>query len=206
MARKRIKKYPIYDLMGGVIGYEAPEKGVKIIVCEKAEADNVIVKHHYSRKVTKNSFVSLLVLYNGKVNGALQCGYGIRPKIKGDYKPEQVREFDRMWLSDDMPKYSETIVLSLFHRYMRAAHPEVKVLISYADTTAGNKGTIYKAANYKLIDRLKADFYQLADGERVHPVSMWHRHGTRAWDFLQKQYPGVIHIRDGEQLKFVYYL
>lgn len=207
MARKRIKKYPIYDLMGGgVIGYEAPEKGVKIVVCEKAEADNVIVKHHYSRKVTKNSFVSLLVLYHGKVNGALQCGYGIRPKIKGDYKPEQVREFDRMWLSDDMPKYSETIVLSLFHRYMKVAHPEVKVLISYADTTAGNKGIIYKAANYKLIDRLKADFYQLADGERVHPVSMWHRHGTRAWDFLQKQYPGIIHIRDGEQLKFVYYL
>jgi DNA-binding LytR/AlgR family response regulator len=91
-------------------------------------------------------------------------------------------------------------------RHTKESHPEVKVLISYADTTAGNKGTIYKAANYELVDRLKADFYQLPSGERIHPVSMWHRPKTRAWDFLQKQYPGIIHIRDGEQLKFVKYL
>ena len=117
-----------------------------------------------------------------------------------------VREFDRMWLSDEMPKFSETITLSLFHQYMRAAHPEVKVLISYADTTVGNKGTIYRAANYQEMGRIKADFYQLPSGERIHPVSMWHRHGTRAWDFLQKQYKGIKHIRDGYQLRFVYHL
>lgn len=203
MSRKRIHKQPITDLMGYCIGYEAPEKGIKIIECEKGMADRIICRHHYSHKVTQNSFVSLLVVYMGGVEGALQCGYGIRPKIKGDYKPEEVREFDRMWLSDKMPKFSETITLSLFHHYMRLAHPEVKVLISYADTSAGNTGTIYRAANYELVDRLQADFYLLPSGERVHPVSMWHRHKTRAWDFLQKQYPGIVHIRDGEQLKFI---
>lgn len=203
MARKRYKKVPIYDLAGGCIGYEALEKGIRIIECEKAEADSIICQHHYSHKVTQNSFVSLLVIYHGRVEGALQCGYGIRQKIKGEYRPEEVREFDRMWLSDTMPKFSETITLSLFHHYMRLAHPEVKVLISYADTTAGNNGTIYRAANYELIDRLRADFYLLPSGERVHPVSMWHRHGTRAWDFLQRQYPGIVHIRDGYQLKFI---
>lgn len=206
MRRKKLRKLPITDLMGYCIGYEAPDKGIRIIECEKAQADRIICRHHYSHKVTQNSFVSLLVVYMGRVEGALQCGYGIRPKIKGDYKPDEVREFDRMWLSDVMPKYSETIVLSLFHHYMRRAHPEVKVLISYADTSAGNTGTIYRAANYQLVDRLKADFYQLPSGERIHPVSMWHRHKTRAWDFLQRQYPGIVHIRDGEQLKFVKYL
>ena len=206
MNRKRIHKQPICNLLGGCIGYEAPEKEIQIVECDKSQADRIICAHHYSHKVTKNSFVSLLVYYKGKVEGALQCGYGIRPKIKGNYSSDEVREFDRMWLSDLMPKYSETITLSLFHNYMRLAHPEVKVLISYADTSAGNKGTIYKAANYELIDRLQVDFYLLPSGERVHPVSMWHRHKTRAWDFLQKQYPGIIHIKDGEQLKFVKYL
>lgn len=167
MARHRIKKYPIFDLAETCIGYEAPEKEIKIIECEKCFADRIIKEHHYSHKVTKNSFVSLLVLYKGKVEGALHCGYGIRPKIKGEYKPEEVREFDRMWLSDVMPKYSETIVLSMFHHYMRKAHPEVKVLISYADTSAGNTGTIYRAANYKLVDRLKADFYLIPMGGYV---------------------------------------
>lgn len=205
MARRRYCKKPIYDLSAMVVGYECPDKGISIIECEKREADSIIVPHHYSHKVTKNSCLSMLVTYNGKVHGALQMGYGIRPKIKGEYDTDSTREFDRMWLSDDMPKYSETIVLSLFHRYLREAHPEVKHLISYADTSAGNKGTIYKAANYKLIDELEADFYILPDGERVHPVTMWHRHGTRAWDFLQAHYPGI-RKAEGKQLKFIFNL
>lgn len=111
-------------------------------------------------------------------------GYGIKPRSKGEYNPDEVREFDRMWLSDDMPKFSETITLSLLHHLLKKAYPEIKHLISYADTTVGNEGTIYKAANYRLIKKIKADFYILESGERVHPITMWHRHGTRKWSFL----------------------
>ena len=52
--------------------------------CDKSEADDVISKHHYSKKATKNSFLSLRV--NGG-KGYLQLGYGIRPVIKGDIHP-----------------------------------------------------------------------------------------------------------------------
>lgn len=145
-------------------------------------------------------------MYKDKIRGAMQIGYGIRPHIKTekgevlDY--HQVREFDRMWLSDDMPKFSETICLSLLHKYIRATHKEIKYLISYADTSIGNKGTIYKAANYEHIDTIKADFYVLPSGERVHPVTMWHRHKTRAWEVLKELYPGIKKA-EGFQLKFL---
>lgn len=188
---------------GGVKGYECPEKGIRIEECEKAMADKIIMKNHYSHKVTRNSFVSLLVFFHGKVSGALQCGYGIRPKIKGQLRTDSVREFDRMWLSDEMPKFSETITLSLFHKFMRARYPEVKVLISYADTSVGNNGTIYRAANYELVDSLRMDFYRLPSGERIHPVTMWHRHRTRRWEFLKVEYPGIVKVREGRQLKFI---
>ena len=170
--------------------------------CEKALADSVIVPNHYSHKAVSNSCINLVVLYQGKVEGALQIGYGIRPKIKGDLDPENTREFDRMWLSDNMPKYSETITLSLLTHYLRMRHPEIKHLISYADTSAGKTGTIYKAGNYRLEEKLKADFYVLPDGERIHPVTMWHRHKTRVMDVLKKIYPGIKKA-DGYQLKFV---
>lgn len=204
----KLKKNPIYDnslFGGGIIGWEAPSKGIAIRICNKSEADRIITEHHYSHKPTKNSFQSFLVYYHGSVEGALQLGYGIRPKIKGEYNADEVREFDRMWLSDRMPKFSETITLSLLHKYLRAVHPNIKQLISYADTTVGNKGTIYRAANYKLVATLKADFYILPSGERVHPVTMWHRHKTRVWSFLEKQYPGI-RKADGYQKKFVFNL
>jgi hypothetical protein len=183
----KIKKNPIVDDNGNIVGYEAPDKGIKIVVCDRKEADPIIIQNHYSHKVAKNTFLSFLVYHYGKVSGALQIGYGINPRRKGTYNPDETREFDRMWLSDEMPKFSETITLSLLHHYLRKAHPEIKHLISYADNSSdvGNEGTIYKAANYKQIDKIKADFYILESGERVHPVTMWHRHGTRRWAFLQ---------------------
>ena len=201
----KLKKSPIIDWTGYTRGYECKSKQIKIEICDKSQADSIVSKFHYSGQPTKNSFLSLLVYYKGEVHGALQLGYGIRPKIKGDFDPDEILEFDRMWLSDEMPKFSETITLALLHLFLKKAYPNLKALISYSDTSVGNNGTIYRAGNYELIDSIKADFYILSNGERVHPVSMWHRHGTRAWDFLKNKYPGIKKA-EGQQLKFIYYL
>lgn len=204
--RRKLGKTPVLGFCGFIVGYECKEKGIRIIECDKSQADSVIVPHHFSHKVTVNSCINLLVLYNGKISGAMQIGYGIRPHIKterdGVLDYHKVREFDRMWLSDEMPKYSETICLSLLHHYLRATHKEIKYLISYADTSIGNTGTIYKAANYELIDILKADFYILPSGERIHPVTMWHRHKTRKWAVISALYKGI-RKAEGFQLKFL---
>ena len=59
-----LKKTPLYDLFNYyVIGYECKIKNIKIKMWEKSEADNIIKKHHYSKKPTKNSFLNLLVYY-----------------------------------------------------------------------------------------------------------------------------------------------
>ena len=52
------------------------------------------------------------------------------------------------------------------------------------------------------IDTIKADFYVLPNGERVHPVTMWHRHKTRVWEVLTELYPGIKKA-EGFQLKFL---
>jgi hypothetical protein len=201
----KLKKQPIKDWTNYVIGFECPKKEIKILMCEKYQADNLISKFHYSKKPTKNSFLNMLVYYKNNINGALQIGYGIRPDKNGNFKKNEIAEFDRMWLSDIMPKYSETITLSLLHKFLKIRYENLKVLISYCDTSVGNNGTIYKAGNYKLIDELKADFYILENGERIHPVTMWHRHKTRKWEFLKKIYPNIKKA-NGKQLKFIYYL
>ena len=200
-----LPKRKITNIFEQCIGYKCPTKNISIIKCEKGDADVIIKKYHYSKKAIKNSCLSLLVVYHDKISGALQLGYGIRPKKKGKFSPDEILEFDRMWLSDEMPKFSETITLSLLHHFLRECYPNINYLISYADTSVGNTGTIYKAANYVQIGKIKADFYILSNGERVHPVSMWHRHKTRVWSFLQKEYP-EIKKANGYQLKFLFTL
>ena len=138
--------------------------------------------------------------------GVIQLGYGIRPHMKHtwgkDVNHENSIEFDRMWLSDELPKYSETIVLSCLRRYLKHAHPKIKYILSYADGSVGNKGIIYQAGNYKKAGELKADFYILSSGERVHPVTMWHRHQSRAWALMQSLYPGIKKA-DGKQYRYI---
>lgn len=201
----KLKKNPIVDIYGYIIGYECIEKEIKIIPCEKKIADEIVKKNHYSKKPTKNSFISFLVYWKNKINGVIQLGYGIRPKIKGEFNFNEIREFDRMWLSDEMPKYSETITISLLHNFLKKCYPNIKFLISYADTSVGNKGIIYRASNYKLINKIKVDFYILENGERIHPITMWHRHKTRKFEIMEKIYPNIKKA-EGMQLKFIYNL
>lgn len=172
------------------------------------QCDEIICANHYSHKTTKNRFMSLLV--NDGL-GAIQLGYGIRPKLKHkiceDIKDGNFCEFDRMWLSDELPKFSESRAIGLLLSYIKQVHNRIKFIITYADGSAGNVGTIYKATNAFQLDSVDCDFYVLPDGERIHPVSMYHRHGTRAKAFVEKQYPGIKHIKgEHQQYRYLYIL
>lgn len=182
---------------------------LRLVECPPAEADEYIIKHHYSHKTTSNRFLSFRVNDGGDTGGYIQLGYGIRPAIKHTISKHITREnyceFDRMWLSDDLPKMSESQVIALLLSYLRQVYKRIKFVITYADSTAGNSGVIYRATNAIILEPIKADVYILENGERVHPVTMWHRHKTRAWETLQKLYPGITKPK-GVQHKFLYIL
>lgn len=55
MKRRKLNKSPVLGFCGFVIGYECKEKGIKLMECDKTQADAIIVPHHFSHKVTKNS-------------------------------------------------------------------------------------------------------------------------------------------------------
>ena len=187
-----------------VCGYR--DEVMSVEICDDKEADSKIVEHHYSGKRTPNRFMSLSV--NGGM-GYMQLGYGIRPKMKHTISENIASgnfcEFDRMWMSDELPKNSESKAISLMLDFLRVARPEIKYVITYADESVGNRGTIYRASNAVYVGSIPCDFFVLQSGERVHPVTMYHRHGTRSKKALEKIYPGIRHIwRTFKQRRFVY--
>lgn len=179
----------------------ASDGDIRIEEVAAALARPIVEAHHYSHKVAPNSFVSFFV--NGG-EGVIQLGYGIRPKLKQKISPliteKNFCEFDRMWLSDTLPKFSESRVIGLLLWYIKFRWPELRFIITYADGSVGNKGTIYQATNAIEIEGKDVDFYILPTGERVHPVSMWHRHKTRAFEMMEKIYPGIVWVR-GKSVK-----
>jgi len=184
---------------------------IEIKECNHSLVDKLIADNHYSKKVTSNRCLSFAVYYKGILSGAMQIGYGIKPDEKQHIiegaNSNNVKEFDRMWLSDNMPKYSESICISKMIKLLRKNHPDLKVLISYADGIRGNIGTIYQATNFTYIGEIEGEFYyQPSTGEWIHPVTMWHRYGTRAKDKLNDIFGNDIkHIR-GKQYRYVYFI
>lgn len=57
-------------------------------------------------------------------------------------------ELARLWIDDCMPKNTETFFMARGVRYIRSFHPDVEVLVSYADPSVGHSGAIYRAANW----------------------------------------------------------
>jgi hypothetical protein len=205
------KRTLITDLANQPIGVRCRE--YQLIIQSTAVVDALVQKHHYSHKTTKNRMLSMVVLhdeYDIDPKGFIQLGYGIRPHMKHTISPhittKNYAEFDRMWLSDDLPKFSETTVIGMLLWFIKRWNLGIDYVITYADGSVGNRGTIYKASNAIPIGKVPVDFYQLASGERVHPVSMWHRHKTRAKETMEAIYPGIRHIRDEYQYRFLYIL
>jgi len=58
-------------------------------------------------------------------------------------------ELARLYLLDSIPSNAETWLIGRSVRYIKRHRKEVEFLLSYADPSAGHRGTIYRAANWK---------------------------------------------------------
>ena len=186
-------------------GVRAPKRHTELRRTNEETAAAIIVKNHYSRsRPFLHKTVNFIVLWHGEIHGAIMLGLGHTPTGNGSLDGWRI-EFDRMWLSDDMPKYSETCVIGLLHTWLRKARPEIRVIASWSDTSEGNFGTIYKAANYRYVKATPCPFYRLPCGRKIHGTSLFHLHGTRRDSMLRLRYPGIQKI-EGDQLLFEYEL
>ncbi|MFW5499574.1 MULTISPECIES: hypothetical protein [unclassified Maridesulfovibrio] len=138
-----------------------------------AEARNIIIKHHYSHRIVNNSYVHLGVFMDGNLVGVLQFGYALNPhranSIVADTVVGEYLELNRMWLSDEAPRNSESKAISYAIKYIKAAIPSCAWIQSFADERCGGLGVVYQASNFVYCGFHHTTFYEL-DGEAYHPM------------------------------------
>ena len=121
-------------------GYEAFY--VAQIPCRDARA--IIIAHHYSHRVVNNSYLHLGVFREGALEGVLQWGYALCParagKVVEGTVQGQYMELNRMWLSDDAPRNSESRAISYALKYIKRACPSVAWVQSFADERCKGMG------------------------------------------------------------------
>lgn len=120
-------------------------------------------------------------LETDELEGVLQFGTPMNAKktpqklIQGATQNDMY-ELNRMAMTDDAPKFSESQAIGLCIKWLKRFRKDIKWLLSFSDGKEGNVGTIYQATNWKYYGyNISNSFFDL-DGTIMHKVTSWHRH------------------------------
>lgn len=156
-----------------IVGFGYNEFYVKEI--SKTLANKTIINNHYSKKIYNATYIHLGVFMNNEFLGVLQYGYAMNPascsKIVKDTKMDEYLELNRMWLSDECPRNSESKSISFSLKYIRKKYPKCKWIQSFADERCGGFGIVYQACSFGFYGEHISDFWEYK-GEVFHDIQM----------------------------------
>lgn len=99
------------------------------------------------------------------------CVFALPPRETMTRYGAMCWELARLWIDDSMPRNSESWFIARCIKHIRRTRPEVGCLVSYADPSAGHRGTIYLASNWTEDGR--------TDGERKSPRCDYEHNGRK---------------------------
>ncbi len=110
-------------------------------------AKRMVVENHYLHRPAPHSWC-FGAYFNGILKGVCIIGkpasHTLIEGVCGKENASRVFELNRLWMSDELPKNSE----SRFIGWALRAIPKGIILVSYADSAQGHCGIIYRATNW----------------------------------------------------------
>lgn len=177
----------------------------------------MVKTYHYSNILPRLNKHFIGFYLAEKLVGVVTLGWGTRPlhtirKLFPNLETKDYYEIGRMCMTEDMPKNSESQMLSQLISYIKENYPEIKVLFTWADGMVGKPGYVYQASNFLYAGYIWTDMY-LKDGIKIHPRQTRQFFSKGEDDKRLSVRPtleqmnklGIIHYK-GKQFKYVYFV
>lgn len=171
-------------------------------------AKQVIVQGHYLHSMPGGSKLAFGVFALGRMLGAVILGAGpaMAYRLVEGAVPDDCVTLSRLWLSDELPKNSESKVLGVVLRSL-GRHTKLKIVISYADPSQGHLGTIYQATGWIYTGLSEAmPLYDIGDGKLHHSRSLAHSYGTHSLKHFQRQGVPITTVPQSRKHRYLYFL
>jgi hypothetical protein len=128
---------------------------------------------HYSPVMPKLTKKWLGAYQDNELVGVLTLGWGTNPmgtikKMFPELTTGDYYEIGKMCMDDEMPRNSESQMISATMKWMKENTPERKYLYTWADGIVGKPGYVYQAANFLYGGFIWSDVYVSETGEKVH--------------------------------------
>ena len=147
-----------------------------------ASIAGLVAREHYLHSMPAAACLCFAIYHDSMLLGAVVFTAGARHgyRLLQAARPQEVVTLARLWLSERCPKNSESRVIGVVLRHLRR-HSDWKLLLSYADPSAGHVGTIYQATGWLYLGQGAASSYlDMGDGRLQHPRSVYEQYGSNA--------------------------
>ena len=136
----------------------------------------LIQTYHYSKVMPRLTKHFLGCFLKDELVGVLTLGWGTQPKatiakLFDGLDTKDYYEIGKMCMKPEMPKNSESQMLSGVINWMKKHCPEKKFLYTWADGIMGKPGYVYQAANFLYGGFIWTQIYISDKGEKIHPRS-----------------------------------
>ena len=143
------------------------------IEISKEMALSMVKEYHYSNTLPKINKHYIGFYLDGLLVGVVTLGWGTRPlhtikRIFPSLDTKDYFEIGRMCMTEEMPRNSESQMLSKLVKWIKKNCPEIKILFTWADGMLGKVGYVYQASNFIYAGYSDSEFY-LMNGIKIHP-------------------------------------
>jgi hypothetical protein len=148
----------------------------KVAEVTKDKAGIFVQKHHYSPVMPSITKHYLGFFVENELRGILTLGWGTQPRqtIRKMFPGTETRDYyeiGKMCMDDEMPRNSESQMVSAAVKWLKRKKPDVKFLYTMADGIMGKCGFVYQASNFHFGERYWTQVYMMSNGEKFHPRS-----------------------------------
>jgi len=168
----------------------------------------VIVKNHYLHSLPGGTQLAFGVFLNGRLMGAVTLGVGsfnAHSLVEGALAQDCLT-LSRLWLSDELPKNSESKVISAVLRSLKK-HTDLKFVLTYADPAQGHVGVIYQATGWLYTGLSDSPpYYVLGGGKPRHSRSLAHAYGTHSVGHFKRHGVEVKLVPQEPKYRYLYFL
>ena len=191
---------------------ELNKKNYTVKICPVEIVKDICKTKHYLHRVPH--IMAHYGLYNKSDMLLGVITFGIPPspylmKICGEEYKGSVLELNRLWCYDEAPRNSESFLISQGIKLLKKDKPEIKILVSFADTREGHLGYIYQASNWYFTGwSIPGGGSIVINGKEYHPKNLNNKYNTsdieRLKEILNTQ---NIHYRPrSKKCRYVYFV
>lgn len=148
---------------------------LKLDWCSHEAAKYACENWHYSKRMYVNKTVKIGVWEDNKFIGCIIYGTGCQ-FIGSPYNLDvtEVCELVRVALASHKTPVSRILAISI--KFLKNHCPDLKLIVSFSDTSQGHHGGIYQATNWIFVGSKEYHEYEVL-GKRVPPRTLHHRYG-----------------------------